>query len=150
PILRPKVDALKRSITATTFWDNLLARKRPSGDGYEAPYGHHRLVALTELGDKEIDIPVRPLSDTDMARILATENMEEWGHSSSIEQETVRSIIEGYAEGKIELPPPPAKARADEVRYAPMFKVGHVPSSGSAHAYTILTLAEFLGWKTYK
>src|SRR4051794_6896894 len=36
PIDRAKVDALKRSIKDTTFWDNLLVRKSPNGaGGYE-------------------------------------------------------------------------------------------------------------------
>src|SRR5215475_1914233 len=99
PIDRDKVDALKRSIKDTTFWDNLLVRK--ANGNFECAYGHHRLVALQELRVDYIDVPVRDLDDTVMAQIMAHENMEEWGHSSAVEQETVRAIIEGYAEGRI-------------------------------------------------
>jgi hypothetical protein len=78
--------------------------------------------------------------------------LEEWGHSSSIEQETVRSIVEAYGEGRITFSPNGAKARSDELRYAPNFQPGDhdVPSSGKGHPYTIATLASFLGWKEYK
>lgn len=146
PVQPEKVEALKRSIKDTSFWDNLLARK--VGDGFEIAYGHNRLAALKALRIEEVDIPVRKLSDTDMARIMAHENMEEWGHSSSIEQETVRAIVEGYAAGKIELPKPKGAGNGQgNLRYAPHFGG---QSSRTESPYTVGTLAQFLGWKEYK
>jgi len=145
PINKEKVQALRRSIRDTSFWDNLLARKGENGD-YEAAYGVHRLTALRAEGVKEIDIPVRKLSDTDMARIMAHENMEEWGSSAVVEQETIRAVVEGYAAGKVELPKAAGGPRA---RYAPSFISGRRDNSIPAKAelaYTADTLANFLGW----
>src|SRR5262245_25152839 len=123
PIDRDKVDALKTSIKDTTFWDNLLARRQ--NGAFELAYGHHRLIALKELRVDEIDIPVRDLDDDHMAKIMSHENMEEWGHSSTIEQETVRAIIEGYAEGRLHLPPVDGTGRGG-LRVAPSF----IPKEG--------------------
>jgi hypothetical protein len=75
--------------------------------------------------------------------------LEEWGHSSSIEQETVRSIVEAYGEGKITLPAP--QGRNDQMRYAPHFSAkADLGSCSCSSPYTLATLAEFLGWKEYK
>lgn len=107
PINRAKVDALKESIQQTDFWDNLLARPEnndPEADltliaGYneEAPiflvelaYGHHRLVAVQELGIKEIDIPVKHIDDKTMLKIMANENKGDWAGDMSVILETVR------------------------------------------------------------
>jgi ParB-like chromosome segregation protein Spo0J len=81
-------------------------RRSPNGKGgFEIAYGHNRLAALKELNIAEIDVPVRDLDDTTtIAKIMSHENLEEWGHSSSIEQETARSIVEAFGEGKITLP----------------------------------------------
>jgi hypothetical protein len=153
PVNDEKIAALKRSITDTTFWDNLLVRRSPNGKGgFEIAYGHNRLEALKQLKIGEIDVPVRDLDDTTMARIMSHENLEEWGHSSSIEQETVRAIVEAYAEGRIEFPPlkrSSGDGDGGSVRFAPAFKVGSPPQGGE-HPYSIATLATFLGWKEYK
>jgi hypothetical protein len=151
PIDRDKVDALKRSIKDTTFWDNLLARRRPDDGGYEIAYGHHRLAALKEARVEEINIPVRSLDNTMMARIMAHENMEEWGHSAAIEQETVRAIVEAYGKGEIELPKPGRDAPRARLRYAPSFLLGvDVRQPVAERLYTVDTLADFLGWKHHK
>ena len=92
PIHREKVEALTISIKETSFWDNLLARKQ--GNRYELAYGHHRLIALQELGIEEIDIPVRDLDDATMIRIMASENLEEWRHSTKVINETVKAAKE--------------------------------------------------------
>lgn len=150
PIDEAKVEALVRSIKDTTFWDNLLARKAPNGsDGFEIAYGHHRLKALKKARVDEIDIPVRKLDNTLMAQIMAHENLEEWSHSASIEQETVRSIIEAYGKGEINLPKP--SKTANRMRFAPSFVVAEgSPSGENLYPYTLETLADFLGWKHYK
>ena len=92
PINREKVEILKTSINETDFWDNLLARK--NGDGYEIAYGHHRLIALRELGIKEIDIPVRKLDNGLMIKIMANENLNEWSSNPLIIDETVAATKE--------------------------------------------------------
>jgi len=89
PIDRNKVESLKLSIQDTSFWDNILAR--PNGGKYKAQiaYGHHRLIALQELGVEEVDIPLRPLTDAQMIKIMANENMDEWKLIPKVMIETV-------------------------------------------------------------
>ena len=86
---------------------------------------------------------MRDLSDTKMAQIMAHENMKEWGASADVETETIRAIVQGYADGRIELPELPNNV--NKVRYA--------PSEGSPTSenlpYTAETLAAFLGWKPW-
>jgi hypothetical protein len=152
PVDPDKVEALKNSIKQTTFWDNLLARRAPDGKGYELAYGVHRLTALKALKTEEIDIPVRKLSNTLMAQIMAHENMAEWVHNASVDQETIRSIIEAYGKGEIELPQPKGgKGASGGVRYAPEFSTRAENSTfNNGHPYTVATLAAFLGYKIYK
>ena len=92
PIDRVKVNSLKNSIEQTSFWDNIVVRKK--GNSYEIAYGHHRLVALQELGIKEVDLPVKDISDSDMIRIMANENMDEWHNEPAIYTETVLATKE--------------------------------------------------------
>ena len=147
PINQEKVDALVRSIKDTSFWDNLLARRAETDGKYEISYGHHRLIALKKAGVDEVDIPVRKLDDTAMAKIMANENMEEWGSSALIEQETIRAIVEGFAEGRIELPKVTASAKGP-FRHAPSFVPdgGRIESQRGESIYTAGTLHKFLGW----
>lgn len=159
PINRDKVEALKHSIKDTEFWDNLLVRKVPDGGGYEMAYGHHRLVALKELRYGEIDVPVRKLDDTTMAKIMANENMDEWGHDAAIEQETVRGIVEGIGAGRIKMP---IRKHAGSMYYDAASDVPFAPlplpeiqkraheASRPYHLYTIDAFCDFLGWKRYK
>jgi hypothetical protein len=152
PINRDKIDALKESIRSTEFWDNLIARKAPNGSGgYEIAYGHHRYVALKEMRIEEIDIPVRNLTDTIMAKIMAHENMEEWSGSALIEQETVRAIVEGFAEGRIVMGPVTPSAKGP-FRHAPSFisDGGRIESGRQDSIYTAATLSKFLGWNETK
>lgn len=70
---RAKVEMLKAKIDKTMFWDNILARPNKKGK-YQIAYGHHRLIALQELGIKQVDIPIKDISDSDMVLIMADEN----------------------------------------------------------------------------
>ena len=89
PIDRSKVDALKTSIKETTFWDNILVRSHPKMEGkYQIAYGHHRHIALKELKLTEVDIPVRKLTDAQMVKIMAEENLQ-WMTSPAVINETV-------------------------------------------------------------
>ena len=153
PIDEAKVEALVHSIRDTSFWDNLLARKAPDNAGKkEIAYGHHRLMALKKAGVTEIDIPVRDLDDTTMAKIMAHENMEEWAHSAIIEQETVRAIVEAYGDGRIKLPAVKKGTTRGTIRIAPSFKAGPdgEDSPRGETSYTADTLSKFLGWKESK
>lgn len=87
PIDRAKVDALKTSIKETTFWDNILVRKADNGK-FQIAYGHHRHIALKELKLQEVDIPCRKLSDAQMVKIMAEENLQ-WMTSPAVINETV-------------------------------------------------------------
>ena len=91
PIDKAKVEALKTSIKEKTFWDNILVRKR--GNKYELAYGHHRWVALKELGIKEIDIPVRDIDDATMVKIMAEENLN-WSTSPAVMTQTILTAKE--------------------------------------------------------
>ena len=91
PVDRKKVDALKTSIKEKTFWDNLLVRKR--GDKYQLAYGHHRWIALKELGVKEIDVPVRKIDDATMVQIMAEENLN-WTSAPAVLIQTVQTAKE--------------------------------------------------------
>ncbi len=89
PIDRVKVEALKTSIKETTFWDNILVRPHPTKKGkYQIAYGHHRDIALKELKITEVDIPVRKLTDSQMVKIMAEENLQ-WMTSPTVINETV-------------------------------------------------------------
>lgn len=98
PINRTRLNALKISIKETTFWDNVLARKK--NGKYQIAYGHHRLLALRELGIKEIDIPIRPLDDATMIKIMANENMETWGLNPAVVNETIL-VAKEYLDGEL-------------------------------------------------
>ncbi len=96
PIDVTKVEALKNSITEKTFWDNILARKH--GDKYQLAYGHHRWIALKELGIKEIDIPIRRIDDATMIQIMAEENLN-WSTSPAVMTQTIlvaKEFLENY------------------------------------------------------
>jgi len=145
PIKREKVDGLRESYRTTGFWDNVVARVT---NGHpEIAYGHHRLVALKEEygPDYQISLVVRDLSDETMIQIMARENMDEWGTSAAVEHETVRAVVEAYAEGQIELPRP--RPKTPRLRYAPSFIVDpDVPLARAEHPYTAQSIADFLGW----
>lgn len=99
PINREKINALKISIRETTFWDNILAR--PSGNSKrQIAYGHHRWIALRELGVKEVDIPIRKLDDATMLRIMANENMDAWSLTPVVVNETVLAAKE-FLDGEL-------------------------------------------------
>jgi len=90
PIDLNKVAALKTSIEETTFWENLLGRKK---DGkIEIAYGHHRLIALIELDIEEINIRIKDLDDAMMIKIMANENLEDWKTNPAVVNETVQTV----------------------------------------------------------
>lgn len=108
PIRPEKVEALKESITSTEWWSNVVARLDPQDSTRaQIAYGHHRLQALRELypPSHKIDLNIGELSDEQMIKIMARENMDEWGNSAAAQHETVRTIVEAYAAGHIEFHP---------------------------------------------
>jgi len=145
PIRRDKVAALRESLRTTGFWDNVVARVGPDSKPQIA-YGHHRLVALREeyQPSHKVNLIVRDLPDDQMLKIMARENLEEWGTSAAVEHETVRAVVEAYAEGRIDLPRPGAKTTTG-IRYAPSF-IADGPDPGPDQPYAASVVADFLGW----
>jgi protein gp37 len=152
---------LRKSIQSTKagFWDNLLAREAPDGKA-EIAYGHHRLAALKAEYplEHQADLIIKPLDNADMLKIMANENMEEWGSDVVAEHESIRAVVVAYAEGKIELEQP---ASMKDVRLAPSFipkepdpRTSTRPKEanpqhlgfGFDRAYNASTVANFLGW----
>jgi len=146
PIQEEKIQALILSYKKTGFWGNVVGRK--SGPNVEIAYGHHRLVALrTQLKEKDsVDIIVKDLDDETMLRMMADENMQEWGSSAEVNYETVRAVVEAYAEGKITLGKVGVKVPKNKLRYAPKFTMGDVLPSRGEHPYDAETVGKFLGW----
>ena len=150
PINRTKIDALKESIDATGFWDNIVARV--VGGKAQIAYGHHRIQALKEVfkPNHVIDLIVRNLTDDIMIKIMARENMEEWGSSASVEHETIRAVVEAFGAGLITLPAVASSTSKNQMRFAPYFTMGdpvhaHTPPYDD-RAYTAESLADFIGW----
>jgi hypothetical protein len=137
PIREEKIQALLESIEQTGLWENMIARER-AGRYQLGPGGTHRLAALREKfpGNHKITLNIREFSDTEMLKVMARENMEEWRTSPLVAMETVAAVIEAYEKGEIELEMPKNKAREDVTR-------GSV-----SHPYTARTVAKFLGWIT--
>ena len=73
---------------------------------------------------------------------------EEWGTSVVVEHETIRAVVEAYAEGLIELPRPDPRATKSSIRYAPSFVIQDVEEGHLRHPYTAMSIALFIGWTT--
>jgi len=148
PIDREKVGALKNSIHRTGWWENVLGRE--VNGNIEIAYGHHRLVALRELfgPEKKVTLPIHKLDNATMIQIMAHENMEEWGHSATIGQETIRTVVEAYAAGEIKLKSPGGSK--NQWRYAPSFIKGETVSGERPAIYSAISIKDFLGWEESK
>jgi hypothetical protein len=148
PIRKEKVAALRESIGQTGFWDNVVARQ--NNGSVEIAYGHHRLEALRqEFGpNHQIEMIVRPLNDEHMIKIMARENMEEWGSNAQIEMETIKAVVQAFAEGKIKLPPIKTSGKGGgNFRCAPSFeKQADRFREDENRYYNAQTVAEFIGW----
>lgn len=155
PTNAKKIETLVTSIEDTEFWENIVCRETPESTKnnriVQIAYGHHRMEALRQHNEKtgkypEVELIVKKLPDSQMLKIMANENLQEWGHSSDIERETVKAVVVAYAEGKIELNKPPAKQSKKTTRYAPSFCAGW-SSEKLDHPYTAESVRKFLGWK---
>ena len=81
-----------------------------------------------------------------MLRIMGRENMGEWGGMAAVEHETVKAVIQAYADGKIELPAMGAKVSRSNVSNAPSVLTADAGRGDAQHPYTRLCVATFLGW----
>ena len=145
---RPKVgyrderlSELRESIVKTHFWGNIVVRLCSNGR-IEQAYGHHRTKAVLDLygPDYEIDVVVKDLSDGEMLKMLARENMEDVDALADLS--LLKHTVQVLAEGRIEIPVNGAK----EVHYAPSFKMQPF-EAGRPGAYTQAALARFLGYR---
>ena len=139
PLSKVKIDKLRQNFKSTGFWGNIVVRPAKDG-GFEIAYGHHRLKALhLEYGGKKrIEVIVKKLSNDDLLKMMAQENMEEYGTDAFVEAETVQQTILAAANGEITLPSMGRKIPDSKKR---MFE-----SSDSNMGYTALQIAKFLGW----
>lgn len=158
PLNKEKVAALVASFKATEYWENIVARIGEHGKP-EIAYGHHRLAALKESPlygpNAEVNLIIKKLDDATMLKMMANENMEEWGTTLEVTQETIRAVVLAYAAGKVELPRPSSDTASIYLRCAPSFIAGskyerNGPAARPVRFYTGVTIAKFLGWKLEK
>ena len=141
PMDQAHVDRLRASIRSTGFWSTVVARKV---DGLpEIAFGHYRLeAARQEYGENgRIPLNIEDLSDDQMLRMMAEENMEAGRNAAEAAHEVVRAVVEAYAEGRVKLGAPDPKARG--VRSAPYFCPGL--KTETKLPYTVSTIVTFLG-----
>lgn len=103
PIDRVAVDKIKESITDHGLWEGLRVRPKDNNwksGKYQIPFGHHRLVALREMGISEIDIPVVEITDYDMVLMMVRENMTQSGMDLKRIHGTVREVKE-FLDGEL-------------------------------------------------
>ncbi len=151
PINQEKVDLLVASMAKTGFWENMIGRER---NGHvELAYGHHRWIAYKKRHKNNASMPIniRNVSNEDMIRIMADENMHEWGTSAEIEQETIRAVVLAYADGDIKLEKPKSGDHSVKGwRIAPSFlrvkKSDFDIYDVKIKFYNAKTIAKFLGW----
>jgi len=134
PISEEKVQRLADSINQTGFWDNILARKQ--NGKIQIAYGHHRLMALRKVmkPTDEVDIPVKPLDDATMLKVMANENMDEWKTNPGVIDETVRA----------------AKAFLEEHPEEIKKLLSCTTEQDKRARLGTPAIAEFLGWDKYR
>jgi ParB family transcriptional regulator, chromosome partitioning protein len=110
-LARPVVDEealeeLANSIRQNEFYGALLARrKRGSRTDYELAFGHRRREASRRVGLTKLPVKILDLSDTQMARIMASENFSREnlspigeanviGHLSTMQNMSIDDIAE--------------------------------------------------------
>lgn len=142
PMDAEKIEALKESIDQTGFWDNLVVRK--NGKGYQLAYGHHRLEALKQLKVKEVDLPVRDLSDVIMLQMMANENRDEYAMSPIVMNETIR-VVRDFLNAELRKKDPHISLRI-------LFDTEHSLTQAQTHGVGENTILKFLGssWKVWR
>jgi ParB-like chromosome segregation protein Spo0J len=146
PIRKEKVIALRESFRATGgVWPNIVVRK--NGGGVEQAYGHHRAVAAREeFGpNHEIEVIDRKLDDAMMLKMMAHDNMEEYGTSAIVVMETVKAVVEAFAAGRIKLENPAGAGRGGR-RIAPSFKQQEGIFGEVENSYNAGTIGKLIGW----
>lgn len=101
PIQKEKIASLRKSFQTTGVWPVILGRKSPTEPGkVEIAFGHHRWVAMQEefAGTHAVEIHVSKFDDAMMLKLMANENLEEYGHKFGVTLETVRQTMKFLAE----------------------------------------------------
>lgn len=143
PISEQKVAELIASYETTRVWRNVNARL--VGRKPQIAYGHHRIEAARRLYGEGFKYPliIEALSDDEMFRMMASENMDVYQASAQVVQNTIESLVKAYAAGKVH-PKTPASLKARGIRNAPTFSLSPIASGDKP--YTTETLRDYLGW----
>jgi hypothetical protein len=103
-------------------------------------------------------LTTKDLSDEDMLKIMADENMTEYNANPQVIRETVRAVVLAFAEGKIDLQKPKAlletagrKANGQGIQIAPSFRqtdisVTDLKTDPNLKAYNAESITTFLEW----
>jgi ParB/RepB/Spo0J family partition protein len=76
PYREEKLVALQSSIKETGFWSGVIARRH--GDKFQLAFGHHRVEAARLVGLETVPLDVRDLTDEQMLKLMARENLEDY------------------------------------------------------------------------
>src|SRR5499427_11024262 len=148
PVQPAKIEALRESYRATGgVWPNIVVR--PTGNGkVEQAYGHNRTAAaIEEFGRKhEIEVVPRKLDNSAMLKMMAHDNLEEYGTTAIAPIEMCKAAVEAFAKGLVEFETARSGIRANDMYLAPSFIRGK-GDFDPAKTYTATTLSNFLGWK---
>jgi ParB-like chromosome segregation protein Spo0J len=132
-----KLQGLINSYANSGFWDgSIQARPHPKKQGkYQIAFGHHRIEAARRAEIERVGLVIANRTNGDMLRMMADENREEFRSDARVTIETLAAVIEAYDRGEIELDPIDPKTNESYVYALP-----------SGRAYTLPTVARFLGW----
>ena len=92
PIDDDRVLQLMDSMERDGVWHGLIAR--PTMNGHQLAFGHHRLEALKRLDKKEVEVDVVNLTDAQMLQYLSDENLTQGGKSPAAVVEVVSQAYE--------------------------------------------------------
>ena len=137
PLNKEKIVSLTKSIEQTGFWDNLVGRE-VNGE-IQIAYGHHRIEALRLAEgfgyDFEFDLPIKNIDDALMIKIMANENMQEWEHSLTVTDETVK-VAKEFLEEDLHLPGKNKSKQKGRKDYQDQINAKDI--------------SDFLGWNNHK
>ena len=99
PYVEDKINALKRSIEDVGLWEGVISRKKDNR--YEIAFGHHRIEAARQLGEKGVPMIVRELDDEQMLKFMGRENMEDYNADFLTMLETWEAAVK-FGDGRLE------------------------------------------------
>lgn len=119
-------------------WDgSIQARPHPKEAGaFENAFAHHRVEAAKRAKVDPIGVVVANGSNADRLKMMAHENDEEFRSDALVSSETIAAVIDAFGRGEIEL-----EAIAKDTNKSAIFEA--LPSG---NAYTLATVARFIGW----